>query len=145
MPSRPAGRAQALPNVESLTELVHGFYADVRADALLGPVFEDALRDRWEPHLARMVDFWSTVALGSKSFRGNIFGKHMALQGVTPAHFAAWVRLWGKQTDRLFTPEVARDLQVTAHGIARNLFFGYFGTQPVFGDHAHDHSSSAGH
>ena len=133
------------PSVESLTELVHSFYAAVRADALLGPVFEEALRDRWEPHLARMVDFWSTVALGHKSFRGNVFTKHMALQGVTPAHFAVWVRLWGEQTERLFAPEVARDLQVTAHGIARNLFLGYFGTQPVFGDGADaEASASAG-
>ena len=120
------------PTVQSLTELVHSFYADVRADPLLGPVFEEALRDRWEPHLARMVDFWSTVALGSKRFRGNVFTKHMALQGVTPAHFAAWVRLWGEHTNRLFTPEVAHELQTAAHGIARNLFLGYFGTQPTF-------------
>ena len=122
----------AEPSVESLTALVHGFYADVRADALLGPVFEAALHDRWEPHLARMVDFWSTVALGSKSFRGNVFTKHMALTGVTPDHFAAWVRLWGQHTERLFAPEVANELQVAAHGIARNLFQGYFGSKPVF-------------
>lgn len=127
------------PSTESLTELVHSFYADVRADPLLGPVFETALRDRWEPHLARMVDFWSTVALGSKSFRGNVFSKHMALQGVTPAHFAAWVRLWGQHTDRLFEPDVARELQITAHGIARNLFQGYFGTRPEF-SHREDHT-----
>lgn len=126
------------PSVESLTELVHSFYAQVRADALLGPVFENALRDRWEPHLARMVDFWCTVALGSKRFRGNVFAKHMALQGVTPAHFAAWVRLWAEQTERLFAPEVARDLQITAHGIARNLFLGYFGTPPGFDESARD-------
>ena len=120
------------PTVQSLTELVHSFYADVRADPLLSPVFEEALRDRWEPHLARMVDFWSTVALGSKRFRGNVFTKHMALQGVTPAHFAAWVKLWGEHTERLFTPEVAHELQTAAHGIARNLFLGYFGSRPAF-------------
>ena len=125
--SRPAE-----PSVESLTALVHAFYADVRADPLLGPVFEAALHDRWEPHLARMVDFWSTVALGSKSFRGNVFSKHMALTGITPAHFAAWIRLWGERTERLFAPDVARELQITAHGIARNLFQSYFGTLPVF-------------
>ena len=28
------------PTLDSLTELVHSFYADVRADPLLGPVFE---------------------------------------------------------------------------------------------------------
>ena len=125
-------RLPRAPCTESLTELVHSFYADVRADALLGPVFEEALRDRWEPHLGRMVDFWSTVALGSKSFRGNVFTKHMALTGVTPDHFAAWVRLWGQHTERLFAPEVAHELQFAAHGIARNLFQGYFGSKPVF-------------
>lgn len=127
-----AGPPFAAPSVQSLTALVHGFYADVRADPLLGPVFEAALHDRWEAHLARMVDFWSTVALGSKSFRGNVFSKHMALSGVTPAHFAAWVKLWGEHTNRLFAPEVALELQTAAHGIARNLFMGYFGSRPVF-------------
>ncbi len=127
-----AGPPFATPSVQSLTALVHGFYADVRADPLLGPVFEAALHDRWEAHLARMVDFWSTVALGSKSFRGNVFSKHMALSGVTPAHFAAWVKLWGEHTNRLFAPEVALELQTAAHGIARNLFMGYFGSRPVF-------------
>ena len=120
------------PTTDSITALVHGFYADVRADPLLGPVFEDALRDHWESHLARMVDFWSTVVLGSKRVRGNVFTKHMALQGVTPAHFAAWVRLWGEHTNRLFTPEVAHELQTAAHAIARNLFLGYFGRRPTF-------------
>lgn len=132
MPAAQSGPPFAQPSVQSLTALVHGFYADVRADPLLGPVFEGALRDRWEPHLARMVDFWSTVALGSKTFRGNVFSKHMALPGVTPAHFAAWVRLWGEHTTRLFAPDVALELQSAAHGIARNLFHGYFGSRPVF-------------
>ena len=30
------------PTTDSITALVHGFYADVRADPLLGPVFEEA-------------------------------------------------------------------------------------------------------
>ena len=132
VPAAQSGPPFLAPSVESLTALVHGFYGDVRADPLLGPVFESALQDRWEPHLARMVDFWSTVALGSKTFRGNVFSKHMALSGVTPAHFAAWVRLWGEHTGRLFAPGVALELQTAAHGIARNLFHGYFGRKPVF-------------
>ena len=123
---------KAAPTVETITALVHGFYADVRQDPLLGPVFEQALHGRWDGHLQRLVDFWSTVALGTRSFRGDVFGKHMALEGVTPAHFAAWVALWQKHTQQLFAPDVARDLQVAAHGIARNLFRGYFGSDPGF-------------
>lgn len=126
------------PTRESLTTLVHGFYADVRADPLLGPVFERAIGAHWDAHLARMVEFWSTVALGTRSYRGDVFGKHMALEGVTPAHFAAWVRLWAEHTSRLFAPETARELQVVAHGIARNLFRGLFGQLPDFAEaHAH--------
>ncbi len=122
---------QAL-STESITTLVNDFYTDVRADPVLGPVFEQALHDRWEPHLQRMVDFWSTITLGNKQFSGNVFGKHMALDGVTPEHFAAWVRLWGQNTDRLFAPEVAHELQTVAHGIARTLYSGYFGKGPLF-------------
>ena len=127
-------------SAETITQLVHGFYADVRQHALLGPVFEQAIGDRWDAHLQRLVDFWSTVALGTRSFRGDVFGKHMALQGITPAHFAAWVGLWQAHTQRLFTPEVARELQVVAHGIARNLFRGYFGSEPAFAPPRDGHS-----
>ena len=138
MPVQGAVR-QAEPSAQSLTALVHGFYADVRADALLGPVFDAALHNRWEPHLARMVDFWSTVALGSKTFRGNVFSKHMALSGVTPAHFAAWVRLWAEHTDARFPPAIAQQLQQTAHGVARNLLRVCLGQPPAFVQ-AHGHS-----
>jgi hemoglobin len=120
------------PDLASITQLVHGFYADVRNDPLLGPVFEKALHGRWDAHLQRLVDFWSTVAMGTRSFKGGVFGKHMALEGITPAHFAAWVGLWQQHTSRIFAPDVAHDLQVAAHGIARNLFRGYFGADPAF-------------
>ena len=70
--------AHAPPSVESITRLVHGFYGDVRQDPLLGPVFEKALHGQWDAHLQRLVDFWSTVALGTRSFKGDVFGKHMA-------------------------------------------------------------------
>lgn len=71
------------------------------------------------------------MLLGSRSFKGNVLGKHMQLQGITPAHFAAWVRLWNEHTARLFAPEVAHGLQAAAHGVARNLFRGYFGSCPA--------------
>lgn len=112
---------------EGLTDLVHGFYADVRADARLGPLFDRAIGDHWDAHLARMVEFWSTVTLGTRSFKGDVFGKHMAVDGVQPEHFDIWLRLWSQHTERVFAPEVARELQNLAGGVARNLFRGYFG------------------
>ena len=44
------------PSVESISQLVHGFYGDVRRDPLLGPVFEQALHGQWDTHLQRLVD-----------------------------------------------------------------------------------------
>jgi hemoglobin len=126
-------------NLDSITALVHGFYADVRADPLLGPVFTQAIGAHWDAHLARMVDFWSTVALGSKRYRGNVAARHLALEGITPAHFAAWVRLWAEHTDARFPPAIAQQLQQTAHGVARNLFRVCLGQPPAFVQ-AHGHS-----
>ena len=65
---------------ERITLLIHSFYDEVRSDPDLAPVFNPVIGENWEPHLQRMVAFWSTVALGERSFRGNVFAKHMALE-----------------------------------------------------------------
>ncbi len=45
-----------------IERLVRGFYVKVRSDAVLAPVFDSKIKD-WEPHLAQMCAFWSSVAL----------------------------------------------------------------------------------
>src|SRR5947209_7104359 len=65
--SRRRGLAEAIAEETGIEEsmietLVRRFYAKVRADALLGPVFEARIAD-WEPHLKQMCAFWSSVAL----------------------------------------------------------------------------------
>ncbi|WP_374580212.1 group III truncated hemoglobin [Pseudoduganella sp.] len=111
---------------DSITTLVHEFYAGVRADPELGPVFAAAIDD-WPPHLARMVEFWSTTMLKTRSFQGNVYGKHMALPGVQPQHFQRWLALFQQTVDRLFAPEVAEEFRVVASRIAQSLQYGFFG------------------
>jgi hemoglobin len=113
-------------NSASIATLVHEFYQGVRADPELGPVFDAAIDD-WEPHLARMVEFWSTTMLGTKSFQGNVYGKHMALPGVQPAHFQRWLALFQATADRLFEPAVAQEFRLVASRIAQSLQYGFFG------------------
>lgn len=117
---------------DSIRQLVHSFYDDVRADDRLAPVFNGPIGERWAVHLDRMVEFWSTVMLGTHSFKGNVFGKHMAVQGVEPEHFSRWMALWHRHTDHLFEPAVAAEFQRAAHGIGRNLYYGYFGQAVAF-------------
>jgi hemoglobin len=112
---------------DAIATLVHSFYDEVRADPVLGPVFNGAIGDGWDPHLARMVDFWSTVMLGSQNFQGNVFGKHMALSGIEPEHFRRWLALFQLTATRLFEPAVATEFQTVAGRIASSLQYGYFG------------------
>ena len=117
---------------ESITRLVLRFYDGVRADALLGPSFDAVLAGRWATHLPRMVEFWSTLLIGTHSFSGNVYGKHMALDGITPRHFERWLELWFATTATLFAPPDASRMQQMAQGIARNLFRGYFNDDAAF-------------
>jgi len=123
---------QAAVDRESITRLVHQFYDDVRTDEVLSPTFDAVLGERWAMHLPRMVEFWSTVMLGSRSFTGNVFGKHMAVKGVTPQHFGRWLTLWIANTNALFDVDTATQMQQVASGIARNLYRGYFGPSAGF-------------
>ena len=47
-----------------LAALVEAFYARVRADAQLGPVFDGAIDD-WPKHLEKLATFWSSIMLTS--------------------------------------------------------------------------------
>ncbi len=111
----------------SITTLVHQFYGAVRADPVLAPVFDGAIGERWDAHLERMVDFWSTVMLGGRQFQGNVFAKHMQLSGVQPEHFARWLALFEATVTRLFAPSVAIEFMATGKRIAASLQYGYFG------------------
>src|SRR5947208_14862090 len=68
-----------------MVRLVHGFYAKVRADAVLGPIFEDRIKD-WEPHVAQMCAFWFLVALMTGRYHGTPMAKHLPLP-VGDGHF----------------------------------------------------------
>jgi len=114
-------------NTESIAALVHQFYDGVRADTELAPIFNAAIGSHWEPHLERMVDFWSTVMLGSRNFQGNVFGKHMLLNGVEPEHFTRWLAMFEATAQRLFEPAIAAEFITTARRIAGSLQYGFFG------------------
>ena len=118
-------------NRDSIATLVRDFYTDIRRDGVLGPVFEGAIGADWEPHLERMVDFWCSVMLSSGEFKGNVFGKHMQLQGIGVEHFQRWLGLFDSHARRLFQPEVAEEFLVAAKRIAASLQYGYFGRVEV--------------
>lgn len=53
-----------------VAELAAAFYARVRADVVLGPVFERHVAD-WNRPMPKRVAFWSTALCGPKSYCGD--------------------------------------------------------------------------
>ncbi|MGU3361993.1 group III truncated hemoglobin [Methylobacterium sp. M6A4_1b] len=110
-----------------LRTFLAAFYAKVRRDPLIGPVFARAIPDGdWPRHLAVIQDFWSSVLLRSGRYKGNPFGKHQGLGALTPAHFARWLALFEETARQMFPADVAALLTERANRIGDSLQAGLF-------------------
>jgi hemoglobin len=89
-----------------IERLVRGFYAKVRADAVLGRSSRPASAD-WEPHLAQMCAFWSSVALMTGRYHGTPMAKHLPLP-VDAGHFDRWLELFEQPPARSVRPRRKR-------------------------------------
>ena len=108
--------------------LVETFYQRIRAHALIGPIFEGEIGDNWAPHLARMKDFWASVALNAGRYSGKPVPAHQKLTGVEPWHFNIWLSLF-RQTleDTAPTPAAVPYFMERAERIAESLQLAMFG------------------
>lgn len=114
-------------SIDVLRRLVDTFYARVRDDGLLGPVFEGAVHD-WPAHLDKLTQFWSQVMLGTHEYSGNPMIAHVRQRAhITPAHFDQWLALWKQVTESMLTPHLAQSLQGRAERMAHGLRAGLFG------------------
>ena len=82
---------------EEVTRLVHDFYARVREEPRLGPVFGGHVED-WTTHLAQLVDFWSALLRGTRRFQGSPMSKHMAIDAMDRDLFDRWLVLFRMTT-----------------------------------------------
>ena len=110
----------------ALERLIPLFYARVRADAELGPVFNDAIGD-WPHHLDKLVAFWSSVMLTSGRYKGNPMIAHLKHKPrLTPQLFDRWLALWAEATDEVMAPPAAAALQAKARRISESLQLALF-------------------
>ncbi len=130
-------RAAARSQIEAETgideamieRLVPAFYARVRADELLGPIFAARIAD-WEPHLQRMCAFWSSLALMSGAYHGQPMQKHLALP-VEARHFDRWLKLFAATANNLCPPQAAARFIMLAERVAESLELGVAGAHGV--------------
>jgi hemoglobin len=128
--------AAATGITEAMIEcLVRGFYAKVRSDPVLAPIF-DARVEHWERHLEQMCAFWSSVALMSGRYHGTPMVKHLPLP-VDAGHFDRWLGLFEATATELCPPEAAAHFVERARRIAASLELGIAnanGVMPRVGD-----------
>lgn len=115
----------------SLAQLVNRFYTRVRADALLGPLFNRAIAD-WPEHLEKLAAFWSSVMLTSGRYKGKPLPAHLRHQAeITPEMFERWLALWEQTAQERLPPAAAEAVIAKAHHIADSLQMAMFHLLPL--------------
>lgn len=119
-----------------IAAVVERFYAKVRRDPRLGPIFAEAIGENWEPHLEKMCDFWSSVMRLSGRYKGKPVQAHIdllrfapqgsALHDLAPRDFALWLGLFHETVHELCAPRVAALFMARAEKIAASLKLGMF-------------------
>lgn len=111
------------PTLDLAVKIVHRFYATVRADAVLGPIFEAKLAGRWDMHLSKMVDFWTSVTMQTGAYSGRPHAAHAGL-GLTAEHFTRWLALFAQTVDSCCTGYASALFYDRAQRIADSLQIG---------------------
>ena len=109
---------------EEVELLVRRFYARVREDAVLGPIFEARVHD-WEVHLQQLVDFWSALLRGTSRFSGAPMPKHLAIPGLEWPMFERWLALFAQTTAELGNPAMQALADEAAGRVAGSIWRRY--------------------
>ncbi|MHB8912605.1 MAG: group III truncated hemoglobin [Lysobacter sp.] len=117
--STPADDPLTQRHIEALVER---FYAKVRRDPVLGPIFNPAVHD-WDEHQRTLVSFWSSVVLKTATYRGNPMAAHRP-HPIRGEHFDHWLALWRETALEVMPPAHAQVFVDHATRIGYSLRYG---------------------
>jgi hemoglobin len=106
-----------------IRHLVHAFYAKVRLDPLLGPIYNARVAD-WDEHLAKLCEFWSSVTLLTGRYKGQPMVVHAALPDIAEPHFDRWLKLFRETAGEICPPEAAALFIDRSRRVANSLTLG---------------------
>ena len=113
-----------------LQRLVDAFYAKVRQDAVLGPLFNAAVED-WPEHLEKLGAFWSSVMRTTGRYKGSPMGAHLRhASAIRPEMFERWLALWRETAAQALVPADAAAVIEKAERIAESLKLALFFRMP---------------
>lgn len=111
-PGLPLGIDKAL-----IERLVRRFYTRVRADDLLGPIFNTRIAD-WEEYLEKLTCFWASVTLLTGDYKGTPLQAHLAMPDLDETHFGRWLALFRETLESCCTADQAALFNDRAHRIS---------------------------
>jgi hemoglobin len=104
---------------QEISTLVDRFYAKVRLDPDIGPIFNAIVGD-WPHHLATLKDFWSTVLLTTGRYKGDPMMTHFQLP-LDHDHFERWLTLFSETATEVLPPDHAASVIAKSQRIAQNF------------------------
>jgi hemoglobin len=99
-----------IENRQDIEMLINRFYELVKADAVIGYIFNDVMHVNWERHLPVMYDFWENTLFYTGGYHGNPMEIHTRLNRITPLlpeHFLRWNQLFNLSVNELFEGDKA--------------------------------------
>lgn len=90
--------------------LIDTFYNKVKADDVIGFIFNDIAKVDWPVHLPVMYDFWEHILLEGTAYGRNPMNPHFRLNErvpLQPTHFNRWLQLFEETVQELFEGEKA--------------------------------------
>ena len=123
-----------IQNREDIALLVSEFYKKVRRDEVLGPFFNETIKD-WDQHLDHLTTFWETSLFMTKKlkhkYQGNPLEAHVKVDkqfhhSITELHFGIWLNLWYETLDELFVGEIVENAKRRARKMGTFMYLKIF-------------------
>lgn len=111
---------QLLEGRPQIILLVDSFYAKVRADELIGPIFNEQAQVNWEEHLPKLYSFWEDLLFGTANYHGRPFPPHLKFN-LKIEHFERWLSLFSQTVDDHFYGQKAEEAKARAQRIGQNF------------------------
>ena len=110
-----------------IEEVVKHFYARVRMDPVLGPLFNTILsndQNIWRIHEAKIANFWANAILHERSYDGNPMLVHSGISALDRDMFVNWLALFDQTLSDELPANLALQWSTLAHRIGRGLRVG---------------------
>ncbi len=128
-------------NTHDVKQFVNNFYDRVRADSVLGNIFDDIAHVNWPRHLPLMYQFWETILFTRPGYKGNPLLPHVELNesmqrdlgiGLQTSDFERWTELFHATIDELFSGPCAEKAKRSAVRIGQHILASVSGTSGPF-------------